>query len=486
MPSPHNEDSLDLPPDLMREMGYAAIDRLIERITTLDDAPAWRGTTREEMRRRLEDVVDTGGGADFGEMVDALFERVLAYGGSTDHPRFFAFIPSSGTWPAILGDLLASGSGTYPGTWIGGSGYQALELEVLGWFRDWIGYPPESAGLLMSGGSMANLTALVAAREAMLGAVAGAAGGAAALDGPDVWGDGVIYTSSEAHSSVLRAARILGFASNRVRVLETDDRFRLPVDALAAAVEADRAKGLRPFYVAANAGATSTGAIDPLPELADFCEREGLWLHVDAAYGGFAILTDRGRDLLAGLDRAHSVTLDPHKWLFQPFEAGCLMVRDGRPLVDAFRIMPDYMQDTAVGDGHRPDDAEVNFADRGPQLTRGARAIKIWLSVRYYGLDRLRDAIARGMELADRAEAWIRESGEFEILSPATLGVVCFRARGGEAENEARLRRLRESGVGFISSTRVRGEFALRICVMGHRSSWEDVVRVLEGLGERG
>ncbi|HUE77340.1 MAG TPA: aminotransferase class V-fold PLP-dependent enzyme, partial [Longimicrobiales bacterium] len=405
-------ESLDLSPGVMRQMGYGLVDRLVDRIAGVGDAPAWQGATREEMGRRLAGA-DPEAATSFDALLDQLFDDVLPYATRTDHPRFLAFIPSCPTWPGILGDLLASASSIYPGTWIGSAGYAALELEVLGWFRDWLGYPPDSAGLLMSGGSMANLTALVTAREARLG---------------EEWSDGVMYTSAEAHSSVARAARVLGFADDRVRILEVDDAFRIPLEPLAAAVARDRAAGLWPFYVMANAGATSTGAVDPLGALADLCARERLWLHVDAAYGGFAILTERGRALLEGLDRADSVTLDPHKWLFQPFEAGCLMVRRGHELTEAFRVGATYLQDTDVAAGAAPDDGEVNFGDRGPQLTRSARALKIWLSVRYFGLDRFRAAIGKGMELADRAERWIRESGAFEVLSPATLGVVCFAA----------------------------------------------------------
>ena len=459
------DGDLELSPELMRAMGYATVDRLVDRITGLDGQPAWRGATREEMRRTLAEPPSPPG--DLEALLDYVVTRVMPYTGSTDHPRFFAFVPSCPTWPGILGDLLAAGYNVFQGTWIESAGPSSIELEVLDWFRDWIGYPPDSAGLLTSGGSAANLTALATARMARLG---------------EDWQHAVLYLSGETHSSVERAARILGFRRDRIRTLPVDDEFRLPAPALAGAIAADRAAGLRPFLVVANGGATSTGAVDPLTDLADVAAGEGLWLHVDAAYGGFAVLTATGRTALRGLDRADSVTLDPHKWLFQPFEVGCLLVRDGRELVDSFRIMPDYLQDTAVAAGARPDDREVNFADRGPQLTRSFRALKIWLTVRYYGLDRIREAIERGIRLAARAELRIRESGTLELLAPARLGVVCFRGPGGEAANETRIRRLLESGTGMVSSTRVRGEYALRLCVLNHRSTWSDVEAVIRAL----
>ena len=474
-------EGLELSPATMRAMGYAVVDRLVDRIAGLDGQPAWRGATRAEMRSRLEDLdrdldasledglVGSGGAGPeaLEALLDGLAERVSRYRGSVDHPRFFAFVPSSPTWPGILGELMAAGLNVFQGTWLESAGPSALELEVLGWFREWLGYPPESAGLLMSGGSAANLTALVTAREDRLGSD---------------WRDGVIYASQETHSSVFRAARILGFDPDRIRTVAHDGAFRVRPEALAAVVAEDRARGLRPFLVVANGGATSTGAVDPLTALAEVARREELWLHVDAAYGGFAILTDRGRAALAGIGEADSITLDPHKWLYQPFEAGCLMVRDGRKLEDAFHILPDYLQDTEVSRGAVPDDTEVNFADRGPQLTRSWRALKVWLTVRYWGVARIRAAIDRCIDLAEQAEDRIRESDTLELLTPAALGIVCFRGPGGEAADARRVQRLSESGVGMISSTRVRGEYALRLCILGHRSGWEDVEAVVEVL----
>ena len=465
---------LELSPDVMRAMGYAMVDRLVDRIAGLEDADVWRGATRVEIRERLAGLAeapnvglhdgDVGEAESFEVLLDALTEQVLPYRGSVDHPGFFAFVPSCPTWPGILGDFMATGLNVFQGTWLESAGPSALELEVLGWFKDWVGYPAEAAGLLLSGGSAANLTALVTARSARLGTA---------------WRDGVIYASEEAHSSVFRAARILGFDDDRVRIVPDDDRHRISTAGLVEALNEDRARGLRPFLVVANGGATSTGAVDPLAGLADLCREHGLWLHVDAAYGGFAVLTDRGRMLLEGIGRADSITLDPHKWLYQPFEAGCLLVREGRRLVDAFHILPDYLQDTEVDHRVVPDDAEVNFADRGPQLTRSWRALKVWLTVRYWGVDRIRAAIDRCLDLAERAEHRIRASDTLEVLTPAELGVVCFRGPEGEEADARRVERLSRSGVGMISSTRVRGEYALRLCILGHRTRWSHVEAVI-------
>jgi glutamate/tyrosine decarboxylase-like PLP-dependent enzyme len=256
----------------------------------------------------------------------------------------------------------------------------------------------------------------------------------------------------------------------------------------------DVAAGQKPFMVIANAGATSTGAIDPLTALVQFCRSYGIWLHVDAAYGGFAVLTERGRRWLEGLGEADSVTLDPHKWLYQPFEAGCLMVRDARSLQAAFRLVPDYLRDAAVSD-NGPDGppGEVNFTDRGFQLTRAAKALKVWLSIRYFGLDAFRAAINHTLDLANYAEARIRASPSLELVTPATLGIVCFRRRledasaqdaaaRSEALNTSLVRALADSGVGMVSSTRVNGQYALRVCILNYRTRQEDVERVLSWL----
>jgi selenocysteine lyase/cysteine desulfurase len=291
----------------------------------------------------------------------------------------------------------------------------------------------------------------------------------------------VAYLSDQAHSSMARAARVLGFRPNQVRVLPVDDGYRMRPEALAAAMAADLRAGRRPLFVAASAGATSTGAVDPLPELAALCRERGVWFHVDAAYGGFAALTERGRRWLAGMELADSVTLDPHKWLYQPFECGCLLVREGQRLHEAFRIQPAYLKDTEAAE------LEVNFSDLSVQLSRTSRALKLWMSLRYFGIDAFRAAIDRSIDLALFAQARIEASAQLELLTPAKLGVVCFRRRP-EGMDEDRLERLNQqlaerlaaSGQGLVSSTRLRGRFALRMCVLNHTSRTQDVERVLD------
>ena len=460
------DDPLGLDHETMRRLGYQTVDMLVDRLSAVAEGPVIRRADRPEMERRLrEPPPEVAQG--FDEILGRLGTDVLPFASVTGHPRYFAFIPGCPTWPASLGDLIASVSNIENSSWLESAGPSELELVVLDWFKEWIGYPAEAEGVLVSGGSAANMTALACAREALLGAMSERV---------------VAYVSDQAHSSVARAARVLGFRPEQVRVLPTDERFRMRPDALVDAMDADLRVGLRPLFVSASAGSTNTGAVDPLPELAEICKEKGAWLHVDGAYGGFAALTGRGRRLLQGIERADSVTLDPHKWLYQPFECGCLLVRQGHYLREAFEITPDYLKDTEVLA------REVNFADRGVQLSRMCRALKLWVSLKYFGVAAFRTAIDRSLDLAREAQARIENSGELELLVPATLGVVCFRRRFESVDDEDELARLNAglvegltaSDEGHISSTRLRGRYALRMCVLNHTSTSDDVHCVLD------
>jgi len=460
-----DEDPLGLDPETMRRLGYQTVDLLVDRWVRLREQPVLRRGTPTELARRLTGVPPKGPQG-FDRILEQLSSDVLPFVSHNDHPAFFAYIPGCGTWPGVLGDLVASACNLEASSWVQAAGPSQLELVVLGWFKQWIGYPEQAAGVLVSGGSAANLTALACAREALLGAMSDRV---------------VAYLSDQAHSSMARAARVLGFRPNQVRVLPVDDGYRMRPQALAAAMAADRRAGRRPLFVAASAGATSTGAVDPLAELAALCRERGVWFHVDAAYGGFAALTERGRRWLAGMELADSVTLDPHKWLYQPFECGCLLVREGQRLGEAFRIQPAYLKDTQAAE------LEVNFSDLSVQLSRTSRALKLWMSLRYFGIDAFRAAIDRSIDLALFAQARIEASTQLELLTPAKLGVICFR-RHPEGMDEDRLERLNQqlaerlaaSGQGLVSSTRLRGRFALRMCVLNHTSRTQDVERVLD------
>jgi aromatic-L-amino-acid/L-tryptophan decarboxylase len=451
--------------EAMRRTGYAAVDALVARLADPAGDPVLRRASPEEMRARL------GGpppeqGAGLDAVLARVIEDVLPYAARTDHPGYFAFIPCFTTWPAALAELTAAAANPSPWAWMESAAATQIELEVIDWFRAWLGMPAGTGGVLVSGGSAANLTALLVAREA--------------AGGPSE--DSVVYVSDQGHSSLARTARAMGLRPHQVRVLPSDGRWRLPPESVAAAVRTDRRAGRIPIAVCASAGSTNTGAVDPLGDLADVCAAEELWLHVDAAYGGFAALTPKGRALLAGIERADSVTVDPHKWLFQPFECGGVLVRDGARLARTFSVHPDYLDDTGThGAG------EVNLADWGLQLSRGFRALKVWMSVQAFGLAAFRTAVQRNLDLASYAEGLVQNQAELTLMAPTTLGIVCFRREWpgcDEAETERRgialADALERSGTALVSTTRLAGRHAIRLCVLNPTSSEEHVRRVIE------
>jgi aromatic-L-amino-acid/L-tryptophan decarboxylase len=460
-------DPLALPPDEMRRLGYAAVDALVAA-TTDWSMPPIRRATREEMRE-LFDAPPPEEGIGAANALERLLGDVVPNIARLDHPRYFAFIPCSGTWPGAIGDFVASALSLYATSWLEGAGPTQLELTVLDWFKEWIGYPSDADGQLTSGGSTANLQALACARETRAGAMRD---------------DLIVYVSDQAHSSIARAARVLGFTPSQVRVLPTDRDLRLRPEILASAIDADARRGLTPLLASVSAGATNTGAVDPLRDLAETCRKREVWLHVDAAYGGFAALVERGRELLGGIELADSVTLDPHKLLYQSYECGGLLVREPGALRSAFEIVPPYLRDT------RGLEAEVNLGDHGIQLSRTSRAFKVWLSIQTFGLGAFRQAIDRSFDLAEHAAGRIRQSDELELVAPPSLGIVCFRRRPPGVDDEVELAELNAglvaaleaSGDGFVSSTRLRGRYAIRLCPMNHVTQQADVDCALDFL----
>jgi glutamate/tyrosine decarboxylase-like PLP-dependent enzyme len=462
---------LGMSAEAMQALAQRATELIIARIEGLRDEAPWRGASRAELEPLLREPPPEQG-RDALAVLERAVRDVLPVAARVDHPRFFAFVPSSPTWPGVIADYLAAGFNTFQGTWLGSGGPSALELVVIDWFRQWIGYPASGGGLFTSGGSAAILDALVAAREHH-----------GAPERP------AVFISDQGHSALERAARIIGVRPAGIIKVATDDQFRLRLENLGHAVDEARGRGYTPIAICANAGTTNTGAVDPLREIAGYCAREKVWLHVDAAYGGFAMLCEPGKALLDGMHLADSISLDAHKWLFQPFEAGCVMVRDVAKLEQAFSVHPEYLQDTRLGM------EQVNFADRGLQLTRSFRALKVWMSIQTFGMAAFRQAIAQGIEFADRAGDLVRESESLELLSPPSLGILCFRYHPhGSRMPEGRLDELNEkiqariiaSGTAMLSSTRLRGAYSLRFCIMSHQTRWEDVRSTLEAIEATG
>jgi aromatic-L-amino-acid decarboxylase len=452
-------DPLSLPPDELRRLGHHVWDRLVDRWEHLDEQPPIAPVDPDFGPHSLAACPD--GPTDPQAAIDELFDEILPRGQRADHPRFFARIGSPSNPISVLADLIGAGHNTFAGSWTGGAGASAVELATLDWLRDWMGMPASTEGVLVSGGSVGTLTALAAAAQAR-------------VDSRD---QATAYVQEHTHSAVAKVWRILGFNPSNLRVLRADPSFRLQPAAIEAALGIDRRSGLEPFAVIGSAGTTSTGSVDPLNDLADLAQREGLWFHVDGAYGAPARLTPQGAELLAGIERADSLVLDPHKWLFQPYEIGAVLTPHAGLLQQAFTLDGAYLRDTRGG--------VVEFRERGPQLTRGSRALKLHLSLRTFGLDAFKAAIAHGIALAEHAEALLEADPRWEVVSPATLAVTCFRRRGhSDEQTDAMVRRTIEDGYTAPSTTLLHGRSVARLCTINPRSTQADIEGTIERMAQ--
>lgn len=464
---------LQLSRDEMQALGAQALDLVIHHFETNRASPVAVTLPRAQTERLLRTPLPEDA-TPVHELVEILAREVFPNALKSDHPRFYAFVPSPTNFVSVIGDLLISGHNLFAGHWMAASAAGQIEINVLDWLNELVGFPKESGGILVSGGSMANLSAIATAREARLGG-----------SNPNA----IVYCSDQTHSSMAKGLRILGFGPEQKRTIATDDGFRLSIPALETAIVEDRAAGRVPFCVVANGGTTNTGAIDPLDALADICAREKLWLHVDGAYGAAAVITGRGRTALAGLERADSITLDPHKWLFQPYELGCLLVRDASVLPNAFRVEDedhaDYLEDVTRHVQH-----DVNFYECGVQLTRSFKALKLWLSMRTFGLGEFRRAIQIGFEMADHAERTLRAAGTWEIVTPSQMGIVTFRWRDAaktDAQIDAITREtvdlMREDGYALVMSTALKQRPVLRLCPINPTTNAGEIEETIARLG---
>lgn len=465
---------LEMSPEEMRKLGYRVIEMIIEHFERLRDKPVTRVADRRQLEQRLREAIPEKGTA-ISKLLDQLQHDVFSNIMHLDHPRFFAYVPGPTNFVSVMADVLATGFNVFSGSWLEGSGAAMIELVTIDWLRQLCGFPETAGGLFVSGGSIANLTALAVARQVKLGQHSDQA---------------LIYFSDQAHSSVKRAAKALGFNAPQLRILPSDEHLRLALVDLQRQVATDRQAGMKPFCVVANAGTTNTGAVDPMVELAAFCKQQGLWLHADAAYGGGAILCEEGRSRLRGLEGVDSLAIDPHKWLFQPYEIGCLLVKNARWLSDTFKVISDYGKDEERGE------EEVNFCDLGIQLTRRFRALKLWLSLKAFGLDAFRNAVTRGFNLARIAEATIARYPHCELVTPAQLGIVTFRYIGVGNLSLSRTNQLNreiigkciQEGFAMVSTTELKGKVVLRLCLINPQTMGADIeetIRMIVRFGDQ-
>lgn len=438
---------LPLEPDdaTRRELGQAVVAFASRWLEDHHDAPAARGPLDQSLRDLLLEQPGEGG-ADLETLLQHL-SRALEPGLDTSSGRFLGYIPSGGVFAGALGSFLGAATNQYSGGAHAAPGLVAIEESVLQWMTSLFGLPTTAGGILLSGGSLANLTAVVTARSRF----------------GERFADGTVYASERAHHSIAKAARIAGIAADRVRPVATDTELRMDPTALRAAIAHDVADGLRPMLVAATAGTTDTGAIDPLGACADIASEHGAWFHVDAAYGGFFQLTSRGRHRLAGIERADSLTVDAHKSLFLPFGIGGLLVRDTSALVAAHEGRGAYMQD--VADSDLP-----HYLAMGPELTRPNRGLPVWLALQLHGTGAFRAELDRMLDLAEHAAARLAAIDGVQVVGEPPLSVVAFRA--SDDESTARVQAaLDASGLVYVSSTTIDERLHLRFALLHQRTT---------------
>jgi glutamate/tyrosine decarboxylase-like PLP-dependent enzyme len=461
--------------DELRALAHRALDDTFDALRDLRDGRPWREIPAA-VRASLGDDALPAAPSDAADVYAQFAERIAPYAVDNRHPRFFGWVHGAGTGVGVLADVLAAGMDAN----VGGRDHAAVEVErrVIRWWCEVFGFPASASGVLTTGSSMANLIALLVARRAAAGADVrtGGLATAGALRG---------YASSEVHTSVARAFDVAGLGSGALRSVGIDARRRLDVAALRVAIDADRALGAVPFCIVGTAGSAGTGAVDDLAALADLAHDEGLWFHVDGAFGALAQLAPAERALVAGIERADSIAFDLHKWLHVPYDAGAVIVRDGALHASTFADHAPYLTRTARGAAA----GEPWFTDFTPELSRGFRALKVWFTMKTYGLARFGELIARQCAMARALGERIARTPGLELLAPVTLNIVCFRytapgldAAATNALNAAIAVDLQERGIAVPSTTHVDGRLALRMNVMNHRTTPADLDATLDAV----
>lgn len=468
---------IDLSPEAFRQLGYRAVDLIAERLAALPDVPV-RQPVPDHLRQRMMETPLAETPTDPDTLLNFVSGMVLPYPMGNSSARFFAWVNSPPAPLGILAELLAAGHNAS----VAGGDHAATYIEhgVLNWIKAIFGFPAESGGLLVSGGSVANLIPLAVMRHVKMDGTIRAEG----FNGQTA--PMVIYTSTQGHSCIQKAVELLGFGSNYLRKIPVDADYRMDVEALKRQIAADRAAGLHPVCVAASAGTVNTGAVDPLNAIADMCAAEDLWFHVDGAYGGFGILAPEVSGLYCGIERADSLGIDPHKWLYVPIECGCALVRDAAAMRDAFSLLPPYLRD---------DRALPWFSEFGIQQTRAFRALKLWMVMQQVGLQGYRELISRDIRLARALQAKIAARDDFELVAAGPLSVTCFRyappclkadQQAAVRLNRALLPLVQEEGQAFLTGTEIEGQFALRACIVNFRTVESDLDMLLDVIAEAG
>ncbi len=461
-------EQLELTKEEMQDYGNAVVQSIVEHFDTQNEKYPVATASRKEMDTLfLEDAPEKP--TDAREVLDFVLQKVMTQSNVVSHPKSYSFVPGPSNFISAMGDALASGFNIFSGGWAASPAAAEMEIVTMNWLLKMYGFPVKrGGGIFTSGGSMANLTAIATARKVKCG---------------DDFSKAVIYLSDQAHSSNIKAIRVLGFRKEQIRIIPTDGEFKIAVNKLKNAIAKDQIEGLQPFCFIASAGTTNTGTVDPLNELATICKKEKIWLHIDAAYGGAAILAKNGKQLLAGIEKADSITVDPHKWFYQPYEIGCLLVRNHKWLKGTFTEKPEYLRDI------EGNESEINFYDHGIELTRRFRALKFYMSIKTFGLKAFRKAIDYNIKLAEQTEDYLRKSNTWEVVSPATLAIINFRYHPISGKlSEKQLDKINQkisekvvaSREALLVTTILNGQVVLRMCLINPRTTMDDIKSTLQ------
>jgi glutamate/tyrosine decarboxylase-like PLP-dependent enzyme len=458
----------DLSVEEMKSYGYKIVDLIVAHYDEVENKKPVSSATRVEMDDIfLQEAPEKGMEAD--KVLDFVMENVMPNSNISSHPKAFSFVPGPSNFISTMADSLATGFNIFSGGWIVSPAAAELEIVTLNWLLKMFNFPvTKGGGIFTSGGSMANLTGLATARRVKCG---------------DDFSNAIIYLSDQAHSSNIKAIRVLGFKKEQVKIIPTDIEFKFSINKLKNEIAKDKLEGKKPFCIIASAGTTNTGTVDPLDTLADICEKENLWFHVDGAYGGAAILSKKGSKILQGIERADSLTVDPHKWFFQPYEIGCLLVKDASWLSNTFSEKPEYLRDI------EGNESEINFYDYGIQLTRRFRALKFYMSIKTYGLETFKEAISYNIDLADKTEDILRKSKNWEIVSPATLAIINFRynplglnltEKELDTLNQEISARVVASKEALLVTTVLQNQIVIRMCLINPKTTLTHIEDTLE------
>ena len=455
---------LELSEKTLRRMLGLATDHIVAFTQDIPNQPVDTSSAMNANELGLEPIPRDP--IDIESLLDDVFDQATRASLNPVSPGFMGYVPGGGLLHAGVADLVANALNRYIGVARIAPALSQMEASVIGWFCEIMGYPTSARGFLTSGGSLANLSAVVTARHTKLG---------------EDFSRGVIYVSDQVHHCIDKAVRIAGFADTRLRVLPTDSRFRLDAQTVADAIEQDRAQGLVPFLLIASAGTTNTGAVDPLDALADLAGEEDLWFHVDGAYGGFFRMTERGKAILRGIERADSIVLDPHKSLFLPYGTGALLVRNGQHLKATHSSAADYLPDL------QDDDEVVDFCEISPELTRPFRGLRVWLPMKMHGIGAFRDCLDEKLDLANWIQAQLAVLPDIELVAKADLSILAFVVKGSHrCRSDTRTRNLIEfinqKNRVHLTGTSVDGTFAIRIAVVSYRTHLDRMEMLLEDL----